>query len=146
MRAERFWACAEREGDCLIWRKSCRANGYGQVKTGGRNRTTHTVAYELAVGPIPAGEEVDHRCRRRACIEPAHLRLATRKQNAENRDNLPRGTSSGVRGVTWDKRRGHWAAKLTHNYQTINLGRFDDLAEAARAVEAARAATFTHAN
>jgi hypothetical protein len=140
---ERFWASAKREGECLIWQKSCRANGYGQLKTGGRNRTAHTVAYELANGPIPTGMQVDHRCRRRACIEPAHLRLATQKQNAENRNDHP-DTVSGVRGVAWDKARKRWHATVTHNYRSIFLGRFSDLAEAERVVVAARQAIFTH--
>jgi len=146
MQAERFWASAVRDGDCLVWQKSCRANGYGQLKTGGRNRTAHTVAYELAAGPIPEGRQVDHSCRRRTCIEPTHLRLVTHKQNCENRDNHPVGTVSGVRGVCWDKARGLWSARITHHYQAIFLGRFTDKAAAERAVVAGRAAHFTHAN
>ena len=142
-----FWAKAEREGDCLIWRRSLRRNGYGQVMVARprRNRTAHTVAYELAIGPIPPGYEVDHACRRRACIEPAHLRLATHKQNAENRDNHPH-TRSGIRGVHWVRARGKWKAQVTHNYRTINLGYFDDVSDAERAAVSARALYFTHAN
>lgn len=146
MRADRFWASARRDGDCLVWQKSRRANGYGQLKTGGRNRTAHTVAYELAVGPIPPGMQVDHSCRRRTCIEPSHLRLATHKQNCENRNNRPDSTVSGVRGVCWDKDRRLWAARITHHYRAIFIGRFTDLAEAERAVIEARAAHFTHSN
>jgi hypothetical protein len=146
MSPEQFWASAERQGGCLIWRKSLRRNGYGQLKIDGRNRTAHRVAYELAVGAIPDGAEIDHCCRRRACIDPAHLRLATHKQNNENRTDRPVGTSSGVRGVYWDRSRARWSARLTHNYRAIFLGRFDDLADAERAVVAARAAYFTHAN
>lgn len=142
---ERFWRSTRREGDCLIWTKSLRVNGYGQANIDGKNRTVHRVAYQLALGPIPDGMKVDHRCRRRACIEPAHLRLATTKQNAEN-IATDRASSSGVRGVTWDRERGKWQAKITHNYRTINLGRYDDLAEAARVAQAARDENFTHAD
>lgn len=140
----RFWASARPDGDCLIWAKSCRINGYGQVTLGRRNRSVHRVAYELAYGPIPAGLLVDHTCRTHACINPEHLRLATVKQNAENRA-LATKSASGVRGVHWDKTRHCWAAALTHNYRTINLGRYANLADAALAAERGRAAYFTHA-
>ena len=141
-----FWTSATPEGDCLVWSKSKRSNGYGQLKVGGkngRNVTAHRLAYELSVGAVPEGMLIDHICRNRACINPLHLRLATQKQNAENRDNHP-PTTSGVRGVSWDSQRRRWTAALTHNYRTINLGRFTDLAEAVRVVVAARASYFTH--
>lgn len=143
--ARRFRASAQRQGECLVWTKSRRRNGYGQIKVNGRNRTAHRVAYELANGPIPDGLSIDHTCRNRACIEPRHLRLATTKQNAENRVSRP-ASVSGIRGVHWDRSRLCWVAKLTHHYKTVNLGRFTDRAEAARAVTAARASLFTHAN
>lgn len=139
----RFWASAKRQGDCLIWSKSRRRNGYGQVMIADQNRTSHRVAFELAYGPIPEGMLIDHICGNRACIEPTHLRLATKKQNGENRVGPPQGRS-GIRGVRWDSNRDCWSAALTHNYKTINLGRFADLADAARVVAAARAEIFTH--
>jgi HNH endonuclease len=141
---QRFWASAHADGECLVWAKSLRENGYGQVRIQGRNRTAHRVAYELAIGPIPTGLLIDHACRNRACINPAHLRLATKKQNAENRDDRPSSTVSGVRGVRWDKDRQRWSAAVTHNYRTINLGRYDDLADAECAVIEARQRYFTH--
>lgn len=143
--AEHFWASTRQEGECLIWTKSRRRNGYGQVKVGGRNLLAHRVAYELAFSPIPDGMLIDHSCRNRGCVNPQHLRLATTKQNAENRDRVTNSTS-GLRGVRWDKDRKRWAAAITHNYRTINLGRFDDIAEAEAAAVAARASHFTHAD
>lgn len=41
----------------------------------------HRVAYELWVGPIPEGMELDHRCKVRACINPAHLEPVTHAEN-----------------------------------------------------------------
>lgn len=142
---QRFWAKVARRGpdECWVWTASRTAGGYGQIKVPGTVLLAHRVAYELTRGPIPSGAVIDHACRNRACVNPAHLRPVTQKQNAENRAAAGVGRS-GLRGVVWDRSRQKWAARLTHNYRTVNLGRFDTPEEAAAAVRAARLTTFTH--
>lgn len=73
-------------------------------------------------------------------MNPEHVRLATHKQNAENR-TYQHG-KSGVRGV-W-QRDGKWRARVRHNGNSYSLGTFDDLAAAERAVVAKRNELFTH--
>lgn len=76
------------DSDCWLWIGK-RSAGYGRlnVRRDGRHVTllAHRVSYETWVGPIPEGMEVDHVCRERLCINPAHLRLATPKENSTNR-------------------------------------------------------------
>ena len=138
----RFWSHVEKGDSCWLWTASVRANGYGQVNIEGINRTAHRVAYELTHGAISAGMLVDHMCRVRACVNPAHLREVTKKQNAENRAELT-DSSSGVRNVTWDRQRRKWAVSITHFGKTISFGRYDDLSEATSVARAARTSIFS---
>lgn len=41
----------------------------------------HIVAWTSANGDIPAGMEVEHTCRNRACVRVVHLELVTRSEN-----------------------------------------------------------------
>lgn len=78
---ESFWLRTEAKGDCIEWIKARNANGYGWVYYNARARLTHRVAYELSVGPIPDGLQIDHLCRNRACCNPYHLEPVTLSEN-----------------------------------------------------------------
>lgn len=76
---------------CWVWQLSITPNGYGQhAKPGGRGTTSaHRVYYEQERGPVPAGLDLDHLCRVRACVNPDHLEPVTRSEN------LRRGLGNG---------------------------------------------------
>ena len=61
----------------------------------------------------------------------SNLRLATHSQNNINKDKASNNTS-GVKGVTWDKRTGKWRVRITINKVTHELGFFDELEEATK--------------
>jgi hypothetical protein len=71
----------EGEGGCWIWQRALLKNGYGAIKRDGYRGVAHRWYYERYVGPIPAGLEIDHLCRKRACVNPAHLEPVTREEN-----------------------------------------------------------------
>lgn len=76
----RFERKVQRSGDgCWIWTGAKNSRGYGQLKIDGRSRYAHRLAYEHWQGLIPEGFELDHLCRTRACVNPAHLEPVTRR-------------------------------------------------------------------
>lgn len=82
--AERLLAKVEKTDGCWLWRGAKYVSGYGIIWHSELRTPTgaHRYAYELWVGPIPAGLEVDHICRQRLCVNPEHLRLLTPSENA----------------------------------------------------------------
>ncbi len=63
---------------CVEW---ATAEGYAKFKSGGRQTGAHRWAYEHWVGPIPDGLQIDHLCRNRCCVNPAHLEPVTAQEN-----------------------------------------------------------------
>ena len=72
-------------GPCLIWRHSLDTHGYGILHLNGKPCRAHRVAYEMTRGEIPERKLILHLCRRRSCIQPAHLYTGTHQQNALDR-------------------------------------------------------------
>ena len=62
---------------CWEWQGNTQ-NGYGRF---GRYGYAHRRMYELVVGPIPAGCEIDHLCMEKSCINPAHLEAVPHRVN-----------------------------------------------------------------
>lgn len=71
----------DRSGPCWLWTGHCNQDGYGRITVGGVARAAHRVSYEVYVGPIPEGLALDHLCRVRRCINPAHLEPVTQAEN-----------------------------------------------------------------
>ena len=63
---------------CWLWTSSVDERGYARM---GGGALGHRVTYELVVGPIPDGLQIDHLCRVRNCVNPEHLEAVTCRVN-----------------------------------------------------------------
>lgn len=86
---ERFWQKVSKAGSCWEWTASKDKEGYGRFGFDGRPMTAHRVSYLLCVGTIPDGLVIDHLCRNRGCVNPAHL------EAVDNLTNIRRGAGGG---------------------------------------------------
>lgn len=86
--------------ECWIYTGTITDQGYGQIGVEGRVRQAYKVAYELFIGEVPPGLELDHlchtrdlacisnaECRHRRCVNPWHLEPVTPKENTRRSNN-----------------------------------------------------------
>ena len=109
---------------CWEWSGGCTADGYGELRWDGRVEYAHRIAYRVFVGDIPSNCELDHLCRVRHCVNPAHLEAVTHAENCRRGDH----------------RTGHWNLRKTHcpaghPYDEKNTRRKPGGARACRACE-----------
>lgn len=78
---------------CWIWTGSCLPSGYGTLGRSLHNKHVnlyaHRLSYEIHKGPIPDGLHIDHLCRVRSCVNPAHLEAVTSLENNARGFGIP---------------------------------------------------------
>lgn len=92
--SKRFWSKVDKNGPipayrsdlgpCWIWQGALGTYGYAQVRMGGRGGKmvlVHRWSYEQLVGEIAQHRQLDHLCRVRHCVNPAHLEPVPGKIN-----------------------------------------------------------------
>lgn len=80
--AELFWAkVGMGQGGCWEWLGQRDRFGYGRQQRQGKPLAAHRVAYEVQVGPIQPGLEIDHLCGNRGCVRGEHLEAVTHDEN-----------------------------------------------------------------
>lgn len=65
---------------CWLWTASVRGT-YPQLGVDGKTYRAHRMFFEWLKEPIPPGYTIDHTCRNRLCVNPAHLKAVTQRVN-----------------------------------------------------------------
>lgn len=120
-------------------------SGYLRVKCNKKMHLVHRIIYEMEIGPIPDGMQVDHIDHNRLNNYPSNFRLVTNAINCKNQIKRITNTS-GVTGVYWHTRDKIWAAHINDNGKQIYLGKFNSKQEAITARKEAEKLLGYHIN
>lgn len=107
---KRFWAKVEKTEECWLWTAALNRDGYGIFGFDSHTvRGAHRIAYELLIGPIPDGRQLDHLCRVRRCVNPSHLEAVSSGENT--RRGLPamsKGLTHCPQNHPYDEANTYW--------------------------------------
>jgi hypothetical protein len=111
-RAAAFWLRVAKTDGCWIWNGAVTSHGYGCVQVGGRKVIgAHKYAYLISKGPVADGLQVMHSCDTPRCVNPAHLSLGTKEDNAQDMSRKGRGRKDGGYKLTLEQVREIKAAR-----------------------------------
>ena len=87
---ERFLGFVEKSSEDSCWYRLTRGreSGYTTISFDGRRVSAHRFSYAAFKGDVGEDQEIDHLCRDRACVNPDHLELVSRKENLSRRDAI----------------------------------------------------------
>jgi hypothetical protein len=78
---DRFWARVVKTDTCWLW-EGAQSTGYGRIQVAGVMMGAHRYSYEMHNNvKVPEHKVVDHLCRVRACVNPAHLEVVSQAEN-----------------------------------------------------------------
>lgn len=112
----RFWALVDKSvksvRGCWTWRGAKSPSGYGKYAIARTDYRAHRVSWTLVNGPIPDGLSLDHLCRNKLCVNPAHLEVVTHTVN------VLRGESPTAKNAS--KTHCHMGHEFTPENTTVN--------------------------
>ena len=105
-----FWNQVDKTGECWIWKGKKDNRGYGVARRRNDTDKAYRQAWMLTNGEVPKTDRgghclsVRHKCRTKACVNPAHLELGTHAENMRDRWKWKRSLISDALGWNKDER------------------------------------------
>lgn len=98
--------------------------GYVKICLLGKHRSAHRLAWMYVHKHYPTSS-IDHVNGNKSDNRICNLRMATGRQNSENRVGPTKHNSTGFLGVTWSKEKLKFVAKIVVCGKSKHLGTFD---------------------
>lgn len=84
---------------CWLWTAAINKDGYGRFKLNEISTGAHRISYQLFIGDIPDGKQLDHLCRQRSCVNPFHLEAVLPEINTRRGNKTKHICEHGI-GIT----------------------------------------------
>ena len=110
--------------------------GYKSIRINRRIYYAHRLAWLYVTGENPS-LQIDHINGNRSNNRMSNLREATSAENNYN-VSIPERNTSGIKGVSWDKKSQKWRAQISVEGSHLYLGLFRSIEDAAEVVREAR--------
>lgn len=108
---------------------------YVKGHTGKTNKKRETMLLHRWITNAPVGMVVDHINHDGLINTDDNLRIVTGAQNGQNRKGAQKNSTTGIRGVWWDRDSNKWVGVVEINNKKTRVGFFDDISEAEQAVK-----------
>ena len=105
-------------------------NGYIRICINYKRYPAHHLVWLYIYGVFPI-KQLDHINHNPSDNRIENLREASQKTNSQNASKSKKNTS-GFKGVSWDKEKNKWRARIRINNKNVHLGYFVCLLDAAR--------------
>jgi hypothetical protein len=148
-------------GGCIGWTGYITPGGHGRVTYSGTWAPVHRAAYEVFVGPIADGLQIDHLCHsrdvscrggnvclHRRCINPHHLEPVTPRENtlrgrgpsavASRAASCPQGHPYDEQNTWWEKGRKRHCRACNRDRQRTRRASFMQAGKTTRQAGGAR--------
>lgn len=101
-------------------------------------KDSKTISLHRFIMDNPKGLVVDHINHDTLNNTRKNLRAVTKEHNCQNLKGAQRNSKTGIRGVSWNKRRNRWYAQIRSHGKNIYVGLFKNIEDAEKAVIEAR--------
>lgn len=115
---ERFWKHTKITDGCWEWLSTKNKQGYGRIQIQNERVFAHRLSWYIHTGENPGDLCVLHRCDNPSCVNPKHLFLGTRKDNAY--DMISKGRKVQLSKLTEKDVLEIRAVKPFHTYRELS--------------------------